>query len=181
MAVIIFSKKNHLRLWSCADIVALASPPGLFLGRVANFINAELWGRPTQMPWGVIFPGEIAQNCPEIIGLCARHPSQLYEAFLEGILLFIILLIFANRHAFLRPGLVTGVFIFGYGVSRFVVEYYRVPDQQFFSEFNPNGYIISFADFGFSMGQLLCFPMVFIGVLLMLLSRENYENMARSK
>ena len=73
-------------LWSGADLIAVASPPGLLFGRIANFINAELWGRPTELPWGVVFPGARAQDCLDIVGLCARHPSQLYEAILEGFL-----------------------------------------------------------------------------------------------
>ena len=88
LAVIFYTKYNGIPLLSAADLIAIASPPGLMFGRIANFINAELWGRPTDVTWGVIFPGERAQNCPEIIGDCARHPSQLYEAGLEGLLLF---------------------------------------------------------------------------------------------
>ena len=89
VAVFVFCRYNSIPLWSGADLIAISAPPGLFLGRLANFINAELWGRPTDKPWGVIFPGERAQQCEGIIGLCARHPSQIYEALLEGLVLFI--------------------------------------------------------------------------------------------
>ena len=88
VAVILFCRANKLLLWSTADLIAVSTPPGLFFGRVANFINAELWGRPTEVYWGVIFPGDLAQQCDGVIGPCARHPSQLYEAGLEGLLLF---------------------------------------------------------------------------------------------
>ncbi len=98
--------------------LAVATPPGLLLGRLANFINAELWGRPTILPWGVIFPGEAAQTCPGIVGLCARHPSQLYEAALEGLLLGAVLLFVVYRRGWLkRPGQTVGLFLAGYGAG----------------------------------------------------------------
>ena len=81
LAVVLFCKINTIQIWATSDLVALSTPPGLFLGRVANFINAELWGRPTDLPWGVVFPGVSAQQCEGVVGLCARHPHQLYEAF----------------------------------------------------------------------------------------------------
>ena len=89
IAVILYSKINRLPLWSTSDLIAVSTPPGLIFGRIANFINAELWGRPTDIYWGVIFPGEIAQKCDGVIGPCARHPTQLYEAALEGELLLV--------------------------------------------------------------------------------------------
>lgn len=171
LAVILYCRFNRILLWSAADLVALASPPGLFFGRVANFINAELWGRPTDMPWGVVFPGVRAQQCEGIeIGLCARHPSQLYEAGLEGVLLFLILTLAALSGALKRPGLVTGIFSIGYGFSRFFVEYFRVPDPQFFSENNTYGYAFMIDKYGITMGQVLCLPMIFVGMLLIILS-----------
>ena len=160
LAVIIYSRLNGISLWSIADLVAIASPPGLLFGRIANFINVELWGRPTSLPWGVIFPGQRAQECPEVIGPCARHPSQLYEAGLEGILLFSVLLVLAFRGGLKRPAFLTGVFAVGYGLSRFFVEYFRVPDPQFFSDLNPYGYAITFSNLGLTMGQLLSIPMI---------------------
>ena len=94
VAVILFCHvKQIVPLWSTADLIAVSTPPGLLFGRVANFINAELWGRPTNVYWGVIFPGDLAQKCDGVIGPCARHPSQLYEAGLEGLLLLIVLII----------------------------------------------------------------------------------------
>ena len=93
--------------WPTADLIAVATPPGLFFGRVANFINAELWGRPTEVYWGVIFPGDMAQQCEDVMGPCARHPSQLYEAGLEGLLLLFVLFFAALKGAFKLPGLLT--------------------------------------------------------------------------
>lgn len=167
LAVIIFCQKNEIPLWSGSDLIAVASPPGLFFGRVANFINAELWGRPTEYPWGVIFPGERAQTCEGLVELCARHPSQLYEAALEGLLLFFLLFTLASFGAFKRPGFLTGVFALSYGCSRFFVEYFRVPDPQFFSNSNPYGFAFTLGDYGVTMGQALSLPMIFAGFMLL--------------
>ena len=92
---------NSISLWSAADLIAISSPPGLFFGRVANFINAELWGKPTEVSWGVVFPGVRAQDCLGVVGSCARHPSQLYEAVLEGLILWIIMLTLVFSFEFL--------------------------------------------------------------------------------
>ena len=124
-------------------------------------------GRPTEQKWGVIFPGERAQACDANIVPCARHPSQLYEAILEGFFLFLILLVLVRFGAFKRPGLLTGVFLMWYGLSRFLVEYFRVPDAQFFSSSNPYGFAFIFGDFGLTMGQALSLPMIFAGLLLL--------------
>lgn len=167
-AVFMFCRSNGIPIWSGADLIAIASPPGLFFGRLANFINAELWGRPTDVPWGVIFPGTAAQNCEGLYGPCARHPSQLYEAGLEGLLLFFILFTCAFWGALRRPGLITGIFFAVYGMSRFFVEYFRVPDPQFFSVENPYGYAFWVFGHGLTMGQTLSLPMVFLGLLLIL-------------
>jgi phosphatidylglycerol:prolipoprotein diacylglycerol transferase len=127
--------------------MAMVVAIGIGLGRVANFINAELWGRPTDVPWGVIFPGEAAQACPGPLGMtldgltavCARHPSQLYEAALEGLLMGTILLWLAWRRGWLkRPGALTGMFFVIYGLSRFAVEFVRQPDAQFAGPGNPS-------------------------------------------
>lgn len=168
VTVYFYSRRNGIMLWSCADLIALSAPPGLFLGRVANFINAELWGRPTDVPWGVVFPGARAQDCPNVEGLCARHPSQLYEAGLEGFTLLIILLIAVALGKLRRPGFVAGLFFLGYGASRYFVEFYRVPDPQFFSPSNPYGFAFLVGEYGLTMGQLLSLPMIFIGLLLCL-------------
>jgi phosphatidylglycerol:prolipoprotein diacylglycerol transferase len=170
-------------LWFCwrhkvpalqlADAMALVAPIGLFLGRVANFVNAELWGRPSDLPWAVIFPGEAAQNCPGTQpGLCARHPSQLYEAGLEGLALGLVLIWLLRRGALKQPGLITGVFLIGYGLSRFVVEIFRQADAQFITPENPLGHVIQLAGFGLSMGQLLSLPMIAAGVWLAMRSRK---------
>jgi phosphatidylglycerol:prolipoprotein diacylglycerol transferase len=165
-AVVVFCRANAIALWSTADLLAVSTPPGLFFGRLANFINAELWGRPTQVYWGVIFPGERAQQCSDVIGACARHPSQLYEAGLEGALLLIVLLYLAIKGGFKKSGFLTGCFTLGYGSSRFMVEYYRVPDPQFFSPSNLHGFAFQVGDFGITMGQALSLPMIFAGVIL---------------
>lgn len=166
VAVILFCWQNKLLLWSTADLIAVSTPPGLFFGRVANFINAELWGRPTDVYWGVVFPGKMAQQCDGLIESCARHPSQLYEAVLEGLLLLLVLLYMVSKGAFKRPGLVTGAFALGYGASRFFVEYFRVPDPQFFSSLNPYGFAFKLGDFGITMGQTLSLPMILVGLFL---------------
>ena len=177
IAVILFCWANRLLLLSTADLIAVATPPGLFFGRVANFINAELWGRPTEVYWGVIFPGDLAQQCDGVIGPCARHPSQLYEAGLEGFLLLIVLLYIALKGGFKTPGLLTGIFSLGYGASRFLVEYFRVPDPQFFSQMNPYGFAFKLGDYGLTMGQTLSLPMIFIGLFLCIRCVSQKENM----
>ena len=177
VAAILFCRVNKLLLWSTSDLIAISTPPGLFFGRVANFINAELWGRPTEAYWGVIFPGNMAQQCDGVVGPCARHPSQLYEAGLEGVMLLVIMLYIAFKGGFKLPGLMTGVFAFGYGASRFFVEYFRVPDPQFFSPDNPYGFALRYADFGITMGQFLSLPMIIIGLILCIRSVGYKENM----
>ncbi len=164
-ACILFSRRRGIPWLSVADVLCMATPAGLLLGRIANFINAELWGRPTDLPWGVVFPGHYAQDCPGIEGPCARHPSQLYEAGLEGLLLGAILLwLVWQRGALKRPGLVTGVFFAGYGLSRFVVEFARQADAQFITPDNPMGWVVQAGGMGLSMGQLLSLPMVVLGL-----------------
>ena len=177
IAVVIYCLVNSISLWSAADLIAISSPPGLFFGRVANFINAELWGKPTEVSWGVVFPGVRAQDCLGVVGSCARHPSQLYEAVLEGLFLFCVLLLLARGGYFKKPGLITGVFAFGYGLSRFLVEYFRVPDPQFFSQINPYGFAFKYGEFGLTMGQFLSLPMIFLGLSLIayaVKAKEDY-------
>ena len=146
------------------DLAALVAPIGLCLGRVANFINAELWGRPTEMPWGVIFPGEAAQACANAGAFCARHPSQLYEAALEGVVLLALLVIVALRGGLRRPGLVFGLFLAGYGAARTFVETFRVADQQYITPDNPLGHVVGGPVWGLTMGQVLSLPMVLVGL-----------------
>ena len=173
-AVFIYCKRHGLALASTADLLALCSPAGLLLGRCANFINAELWGRPTDLPWGVAFPGIAAQDCGQLEGLCARHPSQLYEALLEGLILGLVLLWMAYRQGGLKlPGWITGLFFVGYGLSRFIVEFFRQPDAQFVTLENPVGLAWHIGSIGLTMGQLLSLPMIAVGVFLCLKARRR--------
>ncbi len=166
VAVFVFCRRQAIALAPTADLMALAAPVGLFLGRIANFINAELWGRPTDLPWGVIFPGPYAQDCGQPLGeICARHPSQLYEAGLEGLVLGLVLLVLVRRGALTRPGVVAGVFFVGYGIARFIVEFFRQPDAQFQSPGNPLGLAVQMGGYGLTMGQLLTLPMIALGLL----------------
>ncbi len=146
LAMILFARKNKIAIWSLFDIVAAVVPIGLFFGRIANFINGELWGRLSSMPWAIVFPTG---------GPFARHPSQLYEAALEGIVLLAVLAWFIyHRHALKSPGLVTGIFVLGYGLSRIFVEFFREPDAQI-------GYLVG----GWlTMGMLLSLPMALAGI-----------------
>lgn len=173
-AALMFCFKNSLPLRPTADMMAIATPPGLLLGRISNFINAELWGRPTDLPWGVQFPGQAAQSCGQTLGeICARHPSQLYEALLEGLLLGAVLLWLAFRRGALKvPGRIVGLFIGGYGAARFMVEFVRQPDAQFVSDGNPLGLAWQIGGYGLTMGQLLSVPMIAIGIYLWLSARR---------
>ncbi len=169
IAGIVFARRNNIAMLSLADLMAAVVPIGLFLGRIANFINAELWGRVTTMPWGVAFPGEAAQTCEGVLTVCARHPSQLYEAVLEGLLLFVAMSYLIWRRDWLKsPGRIAGLFIAGYGVARFVVEFFRQPDAQFVSDGNPLGYALHMGGYGLTMGQLLTIPMIAVGLWLVL-------------
>ncbi|WP_439117788.1 prolipoprotein diacylglyceryl transferase [Nereida ignava] len=179
VAALIFCLKYKIPLLPMADLLALATPPGLLLGRIANFINAELWGRPTTVPWGVVFPGAAAQDCGEVAGLCARHPSQLYEAALEGALLgFVLIVAVFGFRAFRRSGLITGIFLIGYGASRAFVELFRQPDVQFVTIGNPIGHALHFGDWGLTMGQILSLPMVLVGVILVVLAVNRTATVA---
>ncbi len=148
LAMALFARANKLDIFRVADHVAPAVPIGLFFGRVANFINGELWGRPTDMPWGVTgFPG--------VPDGYARHPSQLYEALLEGLLLFVLLRIATHRQLWLqRRGVVAGLFLAGYGAFRLSLEWVREPDVQ----------MLPFLRDYLTMGMLLSIPMLLIGV-----------------
>ncbi len=168
-----FCRRHDIPALRLADALAVATPLGLGLGRIANFINAELWGRPTDAPWGVIFPGEAAQACPGIEGLCARHPSQLYEAGLEGILLALALFVLVRAGGLRRPGQALGLFLAGYGLSRFVVEFFRQADAQFITPDNPLGHVLGGPVWGVTMGQLLSLPMVVIGLAFWLRARRR--------
>lgn len=170
----LYARRQGLSWHSTADLVAHTVPPGLLLGRLANFINAELWGRPSDLPWAVIFPGVHAQDCPDVIGLCARHPSQLYEAALEGLILGVLILwMVYRRGAFKYPGLIAGVFIAGYGAARFAVEFVRQPDAQFISPGNPLGLALHLSGYGLTMGQILSLPMIVLGLWLIVRTRPK--------
>ncbi|MHC0053765.1 prolipoprotein diacylglyceryl transferase [Actibacterium sp. D379-3] len=166
VALILFCRKQGVVLMSAADALALATPPGLFFGRLANFVNAELWGRETDVPWAMIFPTDPA-GVP-------RHPSQLYEAGLEGLLLGVVLLYLVYRRGWLRvPGQTAGAFFLGYGLARFCVEYFRQADFQFVSPDNPIGFALHWHGVGVTMGQLLSLPMVALGIALILIARRR--------
>jgi len=174
VACFAFARTRGVPFLSLADVLCMATPVGLLLGRIANFINAELWGRPTDLPWGVVFPTAAAQDCPNVTGPCARHPSQLYEAGLEGVVLGAVLLWLAWRQrALWMPGLVSGVFFIGYGLSRFVVEFVRQADAQFITPDNPMGYVVQAGEWGLSMGQLLSLPMVVVGLILLVIAKRR--------
>lgn len=164
VAAWLFCRTRGIAPLRLADAMSVVAPIGLFFGRIANFINAELWGRPTDLPWGVMFPGEAAQFCPDVAGICARHPSQLYEAGLEGLLLGLVLLIVLLRGGLRRPGLAFGIFLAGYGLSRMFVELFRVADAQFITPDNPLGHVIGGPVIGLTMGQVLSLPMVLVGL-----------------
>lgn len=170
----IYTARHKISRLGAADIMALGVPPGLLLGRLANFINGELWGRPTELPWGVAFPGSGAQDCPGIEGICARHPSQLYEAGLEGLLLGAVLIwLVWGRLALKSPGLIAGTFFLGYGSARFFVEFFRQPDAQFVSDGNPLGLALNLGGWGLTMGQILSLPMIFLGLWLIGKTRRS--------
>lgn len=152
LALVIFCRRHGLQLFRVADYLAVVAPIGLFFGRLANFVNGELWGRPTDVAWAIVFPGG---------GEVARHPSQLYEAGLEGLALFAMLslLFWRSPTARYRPGFLTGMFLVGYGSFRFVVEFFREPDEQ----------LEAFARAThLHMGQWLCVPMILFGLWLIL-------------
>jgi phosphatidylglycerol:prolipoprotein diacylglycerol transferase len=149
VAMALFAWQQKLRWLELMDFIAPLVPPGLAFGRLGNFINGELWGRPTDLPWGMVFPR---------VDSLPRHPSQLYEFALEGVLLFALLWIYARKP---RPvGAVSGLFLIGYGSFRFIAEFTRNPDDGIFG----------LMTFGISMGQWLSLPMVIAGVLMMVWS-----------
>lgn len=144
LAAIVFTKRRGLSFWGFADLLAVVAPIGLFFGRLANFVNGELFGRATDVAWGMVFPRG---------GALPRHPSQLYEAALEGLVLYALLTVLAlNPRVRQRRGLLSGLFLALYGSFRFIVEFFREPDAQ-----------LGFLFAGATMGQLLCAPMALFG------------------
>jgi phosphatidylglycerol:prolipoprotein diacylglycerol transferase len=146
LAVVLFARRRKIPILSLGDVTCAVAPIGLFFGRLANFINGELYGRPSNVSWAMIFPNG---------GPVPRHPSQLYEAFCEGILLFILLFAAERLHARERPGVVTGLFLAGYAAARMSGEVFREPDPQ-----------LGFLIFGTTMGQLLSIPLLIAGILI---------------
>jgi phosphatidylglycerol---prolipoprotein diacylglyceryl transferase len=151
----IFTRRRHLHFFPFTDVLACVTPIGLGLGRIANFVNGELYGRVTDVPWGMVFPRD-PDHLP-------RHPSQLYEASLEGLALLIILYLLSRCVKWrARPGFLSGWFLLLYGVFRFSMEFFREPDPQ-----------LGFLWGGATMGQLLCLPMIMFGVYLIMRSERR--------
>ena len=174
LGVFFFSKRHQVPLPDLADIIAVAATPSILLVRCANFINAELWGRQTDVPWGVVFPGHAAQACATPDGPCVRHPSQLYEAGLEGLLLGIILILLAFRFGGLKKSwLLSAVFFMVYGIARFIVEFVRQPDAQFVSVGNELGLRLHIDGYGLTMGQMLSLPMIIAGLTVIVIARRQ--------
>ena len=179
IAGILFGMRKKISLLSLGDLIAFASPPGLFFGRIANFINGELWGKPTTSTFGIQFTKGQGKFCPSSNEIpCFRHPSQLYEAFFEGIVLMLIFyyLVFFYK-ALKKPGIIFGSFLLGYGVIRFSIEFLREPDAFFITNENPYGYVVElFPGVGISMGQLLTIPMIIFGLLMIfLITKRNLD------
>ena len=149
----IFAKKNNQNPFFYLDQVSLVAPVGIFFGRLANFINSELYGTVSNAPWSVIFIK---------VDNLSRHPSQLYEAFLEGIILFLILIYFVNKDYLKKPGSISGLFLIFYSLFRFFVEFFRVPDEQI-------GYLL----LNLTMGQIISLVFASIGITLFYLKNEN--------
>ena len=172
VAGMLFCRREKIPMLPMADLMAAVVPIGLLLGRLANFINAELWGRPTTMPWGVAFPGDAAQSCATADLPCIRHPSQLYEAGLEGLVLLVVFSVLIWRRGWLRwPGAIAGLFFAGYGLARFAVEFFRQPDAQFVSPENPLGLYLHLGGYGLTAGQLLSLPMILAGLYILARAR----------
>lgn len=146
LAMLLFARREGMPFFVLSDVVALCVPFGLFFGRMANFVNGELWGRITDVPWAFVFPNG---------GPLPRHPSQLYEGFLEGLVLFTVLWLLLRQGAREKPGVMSGAFLLVYGLSRFAVEFVREPDAQ-----------LGYLTFGLTMGQYLCIPMLAYGAYL---------------
>ena len=153
VASIFFAKKNNQDAFVYTDLVSLVAPIGIFFGRLANFINSELYGKVTEVPWAVTFVQ---------VDNLSRHPSQLYEAIFEGIILFILLLYFRNKNFLAKPGLISGLFLIFYSVFRLCIEFFRVPDEQI-------GYLI----FNLSMGQIISLVFIMIGTIIFYLKNET--------
>jgi phosphatidylglycerol:prolipoprotein diacylglycerol transferase len=150
---ILFAKKNNQDPFLYTDLVSLVAPIGIFFGRLANFINSELYGKVTEVPWAVTFIQ---------VDNLSRHPSQLYEAIFEGIILFILLLYFRKKNFLAKPGLISGLFLIFYSIFRFNIEFFRVPDEQ-----------IGYLTLNLSMGQIISLVFIVIGTIVFYLKNEN--------
>ena len=184
VAVIVCSRRYGAALGDVANILALTATPAIFLVRIANFINAELWGRPTDLPWGVAFPSMCIDPSRQLCRTIGewffhgdeptRHPSQLYEAGLEGLLLGAIIFFLAFQRGWLKhKWSLVAVFLLGYGLSRFTVEFVRQPDVQFTSANNPVGWAYNFGTWGLTQGQALSIPMILGGLIIIILTRPR--------
>jgi phosphatidylglycerol:prolipoprotein diacylglycerol transferase len=152
VAVVLFARARSLPILTLGDLTCAVAPIGIFLGRIANFVNSELWGRPTDIPWAMIFPNA---------GPLPRHPSQLYEAALEGLVLFALLAFMIRGGALKRPGLITGAFALGYGIARSFCELFREPDAQ-----------LGFLWGRLTMGMLLSLPLMLAGIAFIVAARR---------
>jgi phosphatidylglycerol:prolipoprotein diacylglycerol transferase len=162
-AIALFARSRGLNALALLDMAAVVTPIGLFFGRIANFINGELWGRPApDFPYAVVFPHG---------GPVPRHPSQLYEAFGEGLVLFIIMALAVNRFGFRRPGLLSGLFVAGYAVARIICEFFREPDAQLGFLF---GTSLQALGGGITMGMVLSLPMALAGLGLIWIAVRGY-------
>jgi phosphatidylglycerol:prolipoprotein diacylglycerol transferase len=163
LAIVLFARSRGLNALAMLDVAAVVAPIGLFFGRIANFINGELWGRPApDFPYAVIFPHA---------GPMPRHPSQLYEAFGEGLVLFVIMAIAVRRFGFRRPGLLGGIFVLGYAAARIVCEFFREPDAQLGFLF---GSSVQALGGGITMGMLLSVPMALLGAGVIWIAARGY-------
>lgn len=152
VAILLYARKLKVHFFTLSDFIAPLVPIGLGAGRMGNFINGELWGRPTDAPWGMVFPQ---------VDTLARHPSQLYQAFLEGVVLFLVLWVVSRKAR--RTGLISGLFLIGYGMTRIIVEFFRQPDAH-----------LQFVAFDWvTMGQVLSLPMIFAGLIIIAWSRRQ--------
>lgn len=151
LVTLLFCRKHKIRYWQFGDWLCAAAPLGYMFGRFGNFINGELWGRVTTVPWGMYFPLDATQSL--------RHPSQLYEALFEGLFLFVILWLLRKRNPF--DGFMIGLYIFGYGLVRFIIEFFREPDAHL-------GFVLAFN----TMGQVLCIVMMLAGIAIILWRKQ---------
>jgi len=168
LAIVLFARSRGLNPLAMLDMAAVVTPIGLFFGRIANFINGELWGRPApDFPYAVVFPHA---------GPLPRHPSQLYEAFAEGLVLFVLLAFAVRRFGFRRPGLIGGIFVLGYAVARIACEFFREPDEQLGFLFGSGLQVLGG---GITMGMLLSVPMALVGAGFIVMAARGHTRRAR--